>query len=134
MSGEPDRVTVSTYVPGHQRDRWREHAENLGMSQSEFVRTMVQAGRRGFSLEGDKGTPEEVGSSGSEPGGNGLKMAVQDVLRERGPLDWDELVDELAGDFEDQIDEALTELQNANRVQHRGRQGGYVLQETDDGG
>src|SRR6056297_3280818 len=44
-----DRRSVKTYVPAEQKDRWREHADELGMSQSEFVRTMVQAGRRGFS-------------------------------------------------------------------------------------
>jgi len=43
-----DRRSVKTYVPEDQKAIWQDHADDLGMSQSEFVRTMVQAGRRGF--------------------------------------------------------------------------------------
>ncbi|WP_256391029.1 DUF5805 domain-containing protein [Natronoarchaeum rubrum] len=46
---DTSRTAVKTYVPAYQKRLWAEHAEELGMSQSEFVRTMVQAGRRGFS-------------------------------------------------------------------------------------
>ena len=62
MDEEADtvRTSVRTYLPEYQKAKWEEHAEELGMSRSEFVRTMVQAGRRGF-LEG--------GSPPSDPGG-----------------------------------------------------------------
>ena len=45
------RTSVKTFVPAYQKDEWKRHADELDMSQSEFVRTMVQAGRRDFDLE-----------------------------------------------------------------------------------
>lgn len=133
MPDEADRVTVSTYVPAHQRDRWREDAESLGMSQSEFVRSMVQAGRRGFALEDDSGKPVEGDVPGSNPGSNGLKTDLLELLRSEGPLEWDELVRELTGDLETEIEAILDELQNENQVQHSGRRGGYRIAGESDG-
>lgn len=130
MDGE-ERVTVSTYVPAYQRDAWREHADELGMSQAEFVRSMVQAGRRKFAPDvgetnGDT-SPGEGGSPGATPGVDGLENRLLDLLREEEVLDWDELVTELTGDLEHRIEEALDTLQDDNRVRHRPRQGGYAL-------
>ena len=105
MSG--DRVSVQTYVPAGQRDRWREEADELDMSQAEYVRTMVQAGRRGFDLA-DGG--DEPASPDATPGVDGLKDRVLAVLEER-------------------LDETLGELQDENRVLHSGRQGGYTVVE-----
>ncbi|MFT4957036.1 MAG: hypothetical protein ACI9EZ_000344, partial [Halobacteriales archaeon] len=45
---DTERSVVKTYVPAYQKALWQRQAETLEMSQSEFVRTMVQAGRRGF--------------------------------------------------------------------------------------
>ena len=137
MADEDERVTVRTYVPAWQRERWREEADDRGMSQSEFVRTMVQAGRRGFGTG-------EPGSSGSNPvegddrdatprvetGGRPLEERVLELVEREGPLEWDGLVDGLVGDFEDRLEEALDELQSTNRLKHSGRAGGYVI---DDG-
>jgi len=120
-----DRRSVKTYVPAEEKDRWREHADELGMSQSEFVRTMVQAGRRGFSTGGSE-NPAETDPSGSDPGGDGLEAQVQSALAE-GPLSWEELVEAVVGDFEDRLETALDELQDRNRVRYNGRKGGYIL-------
>ncbi|GAB7091059.1 DUF5805 domain-containing protein [Halorubrum luteum] len=120
-----DRRTVKTYVPAHQKSEWQRHADELGMSQSEFVRTMVQAGRQGFSVK-SMGTVEEHRSDGDDPGGHGLETRIEDVLSE-GPLSWDELLEAIAGDLEDQLEEALGALQDRNRVRYNGRQGGYAL-------
>ena len=135
---EDERVTVRTYVPAWQRERWREAAEERGMSQSEFVRTMVQAGRRGFDLDG--GSTAEPGNSleggdrdvtpGVETGERDLEDRVLERVEREGPLEWDELVEGLVGDFENRLEDALGELQSANRVKHSGRAGGYVV---DDG-
>lgn len=133
MSGDGQRVTVSTYVPQSQRERWREHAEELGMSQSEFVRTMVQAGRRGFTFDGETDVVEEADSRGPTPRGDGLKTAVQGILREEGPLDWDELADALADDLEDRLESILDDLQTDNRVRYDGRRGGFELLEAANG-
>jgi len=121
MTGDSDRVAVKTYVPREQKEVWRGHAAELDMSQSEFVRTMVQAGRRGFELD-----PVEADSRDATPGGEGLEDRVLGVLGSGDPMEWDELVAELTGDFEEQLEEALRALQAENRVQYSGREGGYT--------
>jgi len=118
--GETDRVTVKTYVPRYQKEEWRSRAADLDMSQSEFVRTMVQAGKREFDI------PEEDRSGGATPSGDGLKEQVLDAIGSNGPLEWQDLVAELIDDFETQLEESLQELQRENRVQHSGRKG-YTL-------
>jgi len=120
-----DRRSVKTYVPADQKDRWQDHADELGMSQSEFVRTMVQAGRRGFSM-GESGKAAEPDPSGSDPGGDGLETRVEAALTD-GPLSWEELTEAVVGDFEDRLEDALDALQDRNRVRYNGRKGGYTL-------
>jgi hypothetical protein len=120
-SGETDRVAVKTYVPRYQKEEWQSRAADLDMSQSEFVRTMVQAGKRDFDLD-----PAETTSGDATPGGEGLKEQVLAVLRSEGPLGWEALVAELTGEFEEQLEEALGELQSENRIQYSGRRG-YTL-------
>lgn len=123
---ETERTRVQTYVPAYQKSIWADHAEELGMTQSEFVRTMVQAGRRGFLSE----TTDEGGeapSSASDPGGERTEEAVVEFLSEEGALDWDQLVDRLSTDVEDRLDDALASLQEQNRLRYSGRDGGYVL-------
>jgi len=133
MPSEPDRVTVSTYVPTSQREIWREDAERLGMSQSEFVRSMVQAGRRGFDPGGNGRNPPEADVAGPTPRGDGLKTALLEILRKEGPLAWPELTQEVIGDLEDDLESALLELQAENRIQHSPRQGTYSLAEGASG-
>jgi len=122
--GDDDSVAVKTYVPPYQKERWREHADRLGMSQSEFVRTMVQAGRRDFEV------PERpAGEAESEEAGgavsSGLEPRVKELLDPEDGRSWDELVEGLTEDTEDRLDSALDALQERNAVKH-GRDG-YVL-------
>lgn len=127
---DTDRAVVKTFVPTYQKEEWKRHADELDMSQSEFVRTMVQAGRRGFDLEsgtGAAGTVPEGASEGSDPGGGGLETRLLDLLDSDAYLSWDQLVGELAGDFEDRLEDTLQRLQNENRVQYSGRRGGYTV-------
>jgi len=127
MSSETDeteRTVVKTYVPADQKETWADHADRLDMSQSEFVRTMVQAGRRGFDPD-----PVEGGSDGSDPGGDALEDRVLRLLREDGALDWEDLVAALTEDVESQVDDALETLQAQDLVRYSGRDGGYVLVE-----
>ena len=123
-----DRVSVQTYVPAGQRDRWREEAEELDMSQAEYVRTMVQAGRRGFDLADGSDEPT---SPDVTPGVDGLKGRVLAVLEGRGAADWDALLASVIDDIEERLDETLEELQAEDRVRYSGRQGGYTV--VDDG-
>jgi len=132
MSDDADteRAVVKTFVPSYQKEDWKRDAENLDMTQSEFVKTMVQAGRRGFGLESDSGetaSPAEGSSGGSNPGGDALETRLLDRLAADEYLSWDQLVEALAGDFEDRLEETLQRLQNENRVQYSGREGGYTV-------
>jgi hypothetical protein len=134
MSSDADgteTVQVKTRVPAYQREEWKAAADRLDMSQSEFLRTMVQAGRSGFE-EGKSGgaasNPEEGASSGANPGGNGLEGRVISALSSDEATSWDELLETILGEFEERLEETL---QSADRVRYSGREGGYVL--TDDG-
>jgi hypothetical protein len=122
--GDEDRAVVKTYVPPDQKAAWREHAADLDMSQSEYLRTMVQAGRRGF-LNGS----EEGGSGDVDPGGNALEDRVLDVVDSAGVVSWDELVAELSGDFEDRVDDAVQSLSERGTIRFDPRREGYVRQE-----
>jgi hypothetical protein len=126
---EPDteRTRVQTYVPAYQKSIWRDHAEDLGMTQSEFVRTMVQAGRRGILSEGGDEEPVGETSAAADPGGERVEKVVVESLAEDAPLDWDQLVDRIVADVEDRLDDALASLQDENRLRYSGRDGGYVL-------
>ncbi|WP_254837712.1 DUF5805 domain-containing protein [Natronomonas marina] len=129
---ETDRVSVQTYVPATQRERWRAEADELDMSQAEYVRAMVQAGRRGFEL-GDAGTGNgvEADPPDATPGGDGLKDRVLDVLDESEVAGWDELLAGVTDDIEERLDDALEELQAEDRIRYSGRRGGYTV--VDDG-
>jgi hypothetical protein len=123
---DTERTVVKTYVPAYQKEQWSEHADELGMSQSEFVRLMIQAGRHDFAL----GEAEQVGSVDETPGVDGLEDRVLDVLDEEYSS-WDELVASLTDDIEERLETTLQHLQRENRVQYSGRHGGYTIE--DDG-
>ena len=135
MADDADqRTSVRTYVPAYQKEQWQSHAEELDMSQSEFVRTMVQAGRSGFEpLEsdpaGNSSSAEslQTPSPDANPRGNGLEDRVVETLADGDHYDWDELLAALTDDIEQRLDEVLQELQSDGRVRYSGRHGGYVL-------
>ncbi|USZ72905.1 DUF5805 domain-containing protein [Natronosalvus halobius] len=129
MSDDPDSetVVVRTYVPRYQKENWATHADELDMSQSEYVRSMVQSGRKGFeSLTAETPSPDAT------PGGSGLETQVLDLLRS-GTYSWEELLDAVSDDIESQLDETLERLQATNRVRYSGRHGGYTLSSDTDG-
>lgn len=128
-----ERTSVRTYVPAYQKEAWVEHAEALDMSLSEYVRSMVQAGKRGFEgSDAASGTvePGEPGSADATPGIDGLESTVVDALAD-GPSEFDDLVDEVAEDLRREVDEVLDRLENEGRVEHDRLGGGYRV--TDDG-
>lgn len=134
-----DRTPVTTRVPASQKAAWAADADALDMSQAEFVRAMVQAGRRELELPEGVGAASgesegaedgvEPDSPGPNPGGEALEDRVLDVLREQGVCSWDDLVEAFVGDFEDELDETLTRLQSEGPVSYSGREGGYVVRE-----
>lgn len=130
---DTSRTHVQTYVPAYQKDQWAAEAESMDMSLSEFVRSMVQAGRSELSLDETampnrdiKKAPADP-SSGSEPQGSRLEDRVLAILDEGDYYEWDELVAALTDDVEQRLEDALQELQASGEVQHSGRHGGYTL-------
>lgn len=131
---DTERKTVVTYVPAYQKRRWADHADRLGMSQSEFVRTMVQAGRREFGAPADPAGPDGTvsdsdggASSRQSTGGEDFESCVREALTAEEYLSWDELLARLTDDIEGRLDETLQRLQSSNVVQYSGRHGGYTL-------
>lgn len=127
-SAVDSKVAVKTYVPAYQKEQWADHAEELDMSQTEFVRTMVQAGRKGFEPE-----REEPGSGGTNPRGDGLETRVLELLSEE-PRSWEELLEAASGEIEERLDETLEDLQARDRVRYSGRHGGYTVVEGEGDG
>ena len=136
MADEEDvdtsRKTVKTFVPAYQKDEWKRHADELDMSQSEFVRTMVQAGRRDFEIETVTPQSNTDIDDGDGSSGRGFEERILSVLSRSEYLSWDELVKRLTNDIEDQLDETLQQLQTENRIKYSGRHGGYAVV-IDDG-
>ena len=132
--GEVDtsQARVQTYVPAYQKDEWQSHADELDMSLSEFVRSMVQAGRRGFTGgSAGQSTASDVESPGgadsdADPQGSRLEDRILSTLADGESYDWDELVGAVTDDLEAQLDEVLQELQARDEIRYSGRDGGYV--------
>lgn len=125
---DTERVAVKTYVPAYQREEWDDHADCLDMSRSEFVRSMVQAGRSGFE-EPAAAVASAAGPEGSddETGAPAIDDRILSILQTRDHADWDSLLESLTTDFEDRLEDALQSLQDEGRVRYSGRDGGYTL-------
>ena len=129
-----ERTVVKTYVPVYQKEAWVEHAEDLDMSQSEFVRTMVQAGRRDFSVDAFPEADDEDGVGAGDSSGDAADATVDDgsefedrvyaLLREE-TRSWDDLLEAVTDDVEGRLEDALQSLQASTRVVYSGRNGGY---------
>lgn len=134
MASGNQRVSVQTYVSADQRERWRREAEKMDMSQAEYVRSMVQAGRRGFefsSEDGERRNPAEPGFEDETAGVDGLKHRVLDVLRTTEFAGWDTLLAGVTDDIEERLEGALEELQAEGRIRYSGRHGGYTVIEDE---
>lgn len=109
-----ETVTVSAYIPAYQAEAWRAEADERGMSLSEYVASMTQAGRRGFDLTD---TPDD------EPS---VAEMVYAAIREHGPVSYDTLAEARPpGVSPEDLEAALAELQANGRVRHS-RDRGYV--------
>jgi hypothetical protein len=94
---------------------------------------MVQAGRRSFDLggSGNDGTEPsaERGSTAANPGGNGLKDRVLDVLESNDVADWEDIRAAVTDDIDERLEKALSELQGEDAILYSGRRDGYVVVE-----
>lgn len=116
--------TVKTTVSPDQKAAWAEEADQFDMSQSEFVRTMVQAGRHWFDLENLQ--PQ---SQDADPRGNVLEDRVLAILGEREPIQFDDIVASITDDIESQVDGILQSLHSAGRVHHSNVDGYSLVEE-----
>lgn len=138
-SKDTSRTAVRTYVPAYQKSVWKEHADELDMSQSEFVRTMVQAGRRKFAFPSSEAQPD---SPETQQGATSLNSSARTEIsldeRVLAALEadeytsWDQLRESLIGDFEDQLEDVLSRLQDENRIRYSGRHSGYTALTNDE--
>lgn len=133
---DASKVVVQTYLPEYQREEWDAHADELDMSRSEFVKAMVQAGRRGFDGQpAPEPTPvvseppngEEGSVNSTDSSSESLEATVVDALADAEYLSWDELLAAVTDDIETRLEEALQTLQADDRVRYSGRHGGYTL-------
>ncbi|MBV0900175.1 DUF5805 domain-containing protein [Haloarcula salina] len=129
---ETERVSARTYVPAYQRDIWDDHADRLDMSRSEFIRSMVQAGRRGYTGE-DIGETPGAGDAGDDRLPAIASDAVLTALEQVDTVRYEELREILVEDMTRALDAALDELQAENAIIHT-RDEGYTLVDDSGGG
>jgi len=107
---DTSRVVVKTYVPAYQCEEWDDHAEDLGMSRSEFVKSMVQAGRRGFEPEQrlenhpqTGGHPESDNRAEPTESEQSLEESVLDALSATEYTTWEALLADITDDIESRL-------------------------------
>lgn len=131
LDRDTSRTVVQTYVPAYQRDAWDDHAAELGMNRSEFVKAMVQAGRQYFGKE-PAVSPEKDHSTADTTEDGDIEDEIREHLADAGPSSWEELLAGVTGDIETRLENSLQELQEADVIRYSGRDGGYVLVEGED--
>lgn len=115
---ESDRTPVRTYITEHQKGIWDEEADSMDMSRSEFVRCMVQAGRRDFDLsEGNDEKPVDDG------GGVRDVDYVLDEFRDEPARSFDQLLER--GEVE--LGNRLDALMEAGVIRYRPRRDVFVI-------
>jgi len=122
------RTVVKTYVPAYQRDEWDARADELDMSRSEFVRTMVQAGWRGFEgVDPPPPEPSETPDREETTATLDLETAVMEALSGDEYHSWEDLLEMVTGNLEGHLEETLQHLRDDGRIRHSPRNGGYTL-------
>ncbi|MFB6362149.1 MAG: DUF5805 domain-containing protein [Halobacteriales archaeon] len=116
--------TVKTTVSPDLKAAWADDADHFDMSQSEFVRTMVQAGRHWFDLESSKDR-----SPGANPRGNALEDRVRAILREHDEVPFEDIVDEVANGIERDVDAILQSFDDDGLVHHSNVDGYALIEE-----
>ena len=119
QSDSTNRVSVKTYVPEYQKQHWVNHASELGMSLSEFIRTMVQSGRQPFEIE--QSAPIDV-----TPRVEDLKTPILDTLQ-NGPASWEEIAESVIGDIESDVEREVQKMVKSGEIVISPRTGQYSI-------
>ncbi len=119
-----DKKKLNTTVPRYQLELYDEEAEQMGFSsRSEFIRSMINAGRRDFGLDsggttGEDGVPQRS-----------LEQRVVRLIEEADGLTEQEVVDALTENTEKRVTEILNDLNDEGVIDYDVRQSGFVMEE-----
>ena len=120
MAGKKLNVTV----PEYQLEIYDEEADRLGFaSRSEYVRSMINAGRREFGLDPQGSTGEDGAARAS------LEDRIVALLEEADGLTEEEVVAALTEDVEERVTDILNELNDEERIDYDVRRSGFVVVE-----
>lgn len=89
---------VTTYVSAETKEVWKEHADNLGMSLSRFIESMVNAGRTLHEDTAPEGY-EEVDAASARREAEALRQELE-ALEDDEAADAVEVYAELDGEYE----------------------------------
>jgi len=92
---------VTTYVSAETKEVWEEHADNLGMSLSRFVESMVNAGRTLHEDTAPEGY-EEVDAASARREAEALRQELE-LLEEDETADAVEVYAALDGEYENVV-------------------------------
>lgn len=102
-NSETHRTSVA--VPEYQHETWKDEANEMNASTSEYVRMMVQAGRNELGYS-------ESHATDSEETNDNIKSQVIEALQSHdGAANWDEVRNAVLGELEAEIEEAIEELE-----------------------
>lgn len=103
------RKRVRTSAPEDQIEIWEKEADEMNVTRAEYMRTMIQAGRRNFGLAEPQDTAESDGID--------VEERVIEALEQHGELSWDELLEIAVGDVEEEVESTINTLEENDRVQ-----------------
>lgn len=123
-----EMITTSPRVP----EEWRDDAEEMGISLSEYMRRMVRAGRRqwGYEHEEEPDQPTVRLDDEARDPSDDINAILQDTivrnLSTMNGISEEELIEILIDDLEKQIETHLQELMDDEVVEYSPIKGGWV--------
>lgn len=119
-------TVLNVYLPKSQKEEWEQHAAEMDLELSRYVREMVQSGRRPW-FSGDTERPVKNQSADTEP----LKQQILEGLQRSQSLDYEELLEVVTDNIQNRLDRAITELKEEGRV-HQNPRGDLFLPEENE--
>lgn len=111
-----DSKRISMFASEQMLDQWDKEAEELNMSRSEYIRSMVTAGRRQISQLDPQSDQEKTE----------LREQVLACIPEEEAKDVDDIVNEVVGPMEDKIrSKILPHLDENGEIRFNPQEGGY---------
>lgn len=114
-------TVLNVYLPKSQKEEWEQHAAEMDLELSRYVREMVQSGRRPW-YSGDRKRTVRDQPGDTEP----LKQQVLEALQRSQSLDYEDLLEVVTDNIQNRLDSAITELKDEGRV-HQNPRGDLFL-------